>query len=141
MPVCFKCHQKIGTVKGVTFHRFPIKSTDQTLNAWKSFVGKDRQWNPKQSRLCSNHFVDSDFFLDAILKKSHLWRKIICFSEELFGNRFFFSSQVSKKAFSIFKAHINGSWKWPCFIARKVIFCLVKHKFFLQKPREGNKVV
>jgi len=46
------------------YFRFPLKNKT-TLPFWTAFTGKGPGWTPTHSsRLCSNHFIKSDYMVD-----------------------------------------------------------------------------
>ena len=65
--------------EGVSMHRFPLKDKER-LNKWTAFVRRHRpKFVPQQySVLCSMHFADSAFTVNAEVAKSLNMRRQLC---------------------------------------------------------------
>ena len=64
---------------GVSMHRFPMKDKER-LNKWTGFVRRHRpKFVPQQySMLCSMHFADSAYTVNAEVAKSLNMRRQLC---------------------------------------------------------------
>ena len=57
--------------RGISLHRFPLGQEDvQILQKWIDFVNIPSFEPSKNSRLCSLHFLDSDYYINHLGKKS-----------------------------------------------------------------------
>ena len=70
---CVKDCESTSYHRGISHHRFPLEQKlelEQILQKWIDFVNIPSFEPAKHSRICSLHFLDSDYYINHLGKKS-----------------------------------------------------------------------